>query len=187
MFTDEHGEIHEITDREAVIQQVINGVELEAQSLWYACDIMAYLWIQTANRAERRALLKELSANSGVNPQTIRRRIRMGMTFPPELRRFDRPANLYLAALTTGEPEAAIMEALARGWSVADLREHIVTGKTPPERVNLLDDTYDAADLNPGQIAELAAALAADAPVRGSGRLLTVRIRIDAEYQPEAA
>lgn len=185
-FTDDKGEVHDITDLEGVLQSIVNGAELEAQALWYQCDIASWLWSQTTNRAERRKLLGELAATIGKDTRTVRRRIAMGMTFPVELRRNDRPAALYLLALTTEDPIYTIMECIARGWGTDDLQQRIEKKASPVVKTALADETYapQSSQEDPEEAAKLVMELWAAARARGA---TAFRLRVDMETPAEAA
>jgi hypothetical protein len=170
---------YEFRDENDLLQEVVNLAEQERDSLWKQADLCALALAKAPGRKARGLVAGRLAEHLATSKKTIRRRAQLGMTFPPDTRVPDRAVNLYLAALTAADPVQAIEAALAYGWSVAQLKEHIQGVENPLEKRELLDETYEGGAPDMEQVLELVQAVLADA--RGLDGLVSLRVVIRAE------
>lgn len=173
-------------DENDALQEIVNLTEAERGAIWNQADLCAWLFYRAPGRKARAAVLGRMAEHLGVSKRTVRRRASLGVTFPPGVRSHERPERLYLEALRAADPLAAIEAALAFGWSVAQLREHIGGVENPLEKRALLDETYEGGAPDMEQVLDLVSAILQD--VRTMGGLVSLRVRVDAELlTPEAA
>jgi len=166
-------------DENDALQEIVNLTEAERGAIWNQADLCAWLFYRAPGRKARAAVLGRMAEHLGVSKRTVRRRASLGITFPPGVRSPERPERLYLEALRAADPLAAIEAALAFGWSVAQLREHIGGVESPLEKRALLDETYEGGAPDMEQVLELVQAVLADA--RGLEGLVSLRVVIRAE------
>lgn len=175
---------------EEAIQEIVSHVEDERMAIWHTADIVASVYHKQRTKAARRRWMGAVAENTGVSKRTVRRYRQLGENYPPALRTPERPLNLYYTGLQADDPAAAVEKALDNGWSPAQLKEHLDNGtETPAQWHAALDDELGAdadARMVAAQISDIVSGCQQRANRNGNGPLLTIRVRVDARYGPEA-
>lgn len=169
-------------------QAVVNVTETGRKASWLQADLFAAAWMRTPY-GQRGKLMNRLGHLIGKHARTAQRMASIGATFPPDLRDYARPMNIYEAALKAADPCAVIESALLFGWDAKEIKQHIDTGQAPTHREKLLAEDWPA-DCDPEDVAALVHSAIRAAQRDGHpeyGRLLELRVNVSAVYAASEA